>query len=89
MVDRLGLDDRPRRSAASYRIQPARRRRPAHSRTSGRCATLAAVSVLTALDSFFTEHGRGGRLDSGVEGPIVWMSCDCGASMVRRVSEDH
>jgi hypothetical protein len=46
------------------------------------------VSVLTELDPFFTEHGRCGDLDSGVEGPIVWMSCDCGASIARRVNED-
>src|SRR5678809_1306084 len=27
----------------------------------------------------FTEHERCGDLDGGVEGPIVWMACDCGA----------
>jgi hypothetical protein len=46
------------------------------------------VSLLTELDAFFTDHRRGGELDAGVEGPIVWVICDCGASMTRRVDED-
>jgi hypothetical protein len=36
------------------------------------------MSLLTDLDAFFTEHGRCGELDAGVEGPIVWIACDCG-----------
>jgi hypothetical protein len=41
------------------------------------------VSLLTELDAFFTEHGRCGELEAGVEGPIVWMTCSCGAVLVR------
>jgi hypothetical protein len=47
------------------------------------------VSLLTELDAFFTEHGRCGDLDAGVEGPVVWFDCECGASMARRVDEDN
>jgi hypothetical protein len=46
------------------------------------------VSLLTELDAFFTEHQRYGDLDAGVDGPIVWIACDCGAKMARRVDED-
>jgi hypothetical protein len=45
------------------------------------------VSLLIELDAFFTEHQRCGDLDAGVEGPIVWIACDCGASLARRVDE--
>jgi hypothetical protein len=38
------------------------------------------VTLLTDLDAFFTEHGRCGDLDAGVDGPIV-LACDCGARM--------
>jgi hypothetical protein len=31
------------------------------------------VSLLTDLDGLYTEHGRCGDLDAGVEGPIVWI----------------
>jgi hypothetical protein len=41
------------------------------------------VSLLTELDAFFTDHRRCGDLDAGVDGDIVWMACDCGASMAR------
>jgi hypothetical protein len=47
------------------------------------------VSLLTELDAFFTEHGRCGDLDAGVEGPVVWFDCECGASMARRADEDE
>ena len=48
------------------------------------------MSLLTDLDAFFTDHRRCGDLDAAVDGPIVWMACDCGASMARRVDEgDH
>jgi hypothetical protein len=45
------------------------------------------VSLLTDLDAFFTEHGGCGDLDAGVEGEVVWIACDCGASIARRVDE--
>jgi hypothetical protein len=45
------------------------------------------VSPLTDLDGFFTEHRACGDLDAGIEGEMVWITCDCGASMARRVEE--
>jgi hypothetical protein len=45
------------------------------------------VSLLTELDGFFTEHQRCGELDAGVDGPLVWIACPCGATMARRVNE--
>jgi hypothetical protein len=47
-----------------------------------------SVSLLTDLDVFSTEHGRCGDLDGGVDWDIVWMACDCGANIARRVDED-
>jgi hypothetical protein len=46
------------------------------------------MSLLTELDAFFTDHRRCGDLDAGVDGPIVWIGCACGARMARRVDED-
>jgi hypothetical protein len=46
------------------------------------------VSLLTDLDAFSLEHRRCGDLDAGVEGSVVWIACDCGALMARRVAED-
>jgi hypothetical protein len=45
------------------------------------------VSPLTDLDAFFTDHRQCGDLDAGVDGPVVWIACDCGARMARRVDE--
>jgi hypothetical protein len=45
------------------------------------------MSLLTELDAFFTEYQRCGELDAAVEGPVVWIACECGASMARRVDE--
>jgi hypothetical protein len=45
------------------------------------------VSVLTDLNAFYTEHRRCGELEAGVEGAVVWMQCECGASIARRDSE--
>ena len=39
--------------------------------------------LLAALDAFLQEHRRCGELDDGVERELVWMSCDCGAEIVR------
>jgi hypothetical protein len=47
------------------------------------------VSLRTDLDAFFTEHGRCGELAAGVEGAVVWMQCECGASIARRESEQE
>jgi hypothetical protein len=41
------------------------------------------VSLLTDLDAFFIDHHDCGDLDGGVEWPIVWVACPCGASMAR------
>jgi hypothetical protein len=46
------------------------------------------MSLLTELDAFFTDHHDCGDLDAGIDGPIVWIACDCGARMARRVGED-
>jgi hypothetical protein len=47
------------------------------------------VTLLTDLDAFFTDHLRCGDLDAGVDDQMVWVSCDCGACMARRVDEDR
>jgi hypothetical protein len=41
--------------------------------------------LLAALDAFLQEHRRCGDRDGGVEGERVWMSCDCGAVIARRL----
>jgi hypothetical protein len=46
------------------------------------------VDLLTDLDAFSLEHRRCSDLDGGADGPVVWIACDCGASMARRVNED-
>ena len=51
----------------------------------GRWVTLPAVSLLTELDAFYLDHRRCGELEAGVEGPMVWMQCGCGATLTRRV----
>ena len=45
------------------------------------------MSLLTELDAFFTNNNKLGDLDAGVEGPVVWIACECGASMARRADE--
>ena len=45
------------------------------------------MSLLADLNAFFTEHRQCGELDAGVDGPIVWFACECGARMTRRVDE--
>ena len=44
------------------------------------------MSLLTEL-ALFTEHQRCGELDAGVDGRVVWIACECGARMARRVDE--
>jgi hypothetical protein len=56
----------------------------AHERVNNRTSS---VSLLTELNAFFTEHMRCGELDAGVDGPVVWIACECGARMARRVDE--
>jgi hypothetical protein len=44
---------------------------------------LGQVTVFDALYAFFQEHRRCRDLDGGVEADRVWMSCTCGAALVR------
>ena len=37
------------------------------------------MSLLTEPDAFFTDHHDCDDLDAGVEGPIVWIACECSA----------
>jgi hypothetical protein len=46
------------------------------------------VSPLTDLDGFFTDHRQCCDLDAGVDGVVVWIACDCGARMARRVAQE-
>jgi len=43
------------------------------------------TTLLRDLEAFCQEHGRCGELDGGVEGERVWMTCTCGASIVRSI----
>ena len=42
------------------------------------------VSLLTELDAFYTEHRRCGELEAGLDRPVVWFDCECGARIARR-----
>jgi hypothetical protein len=46
------------------------------------------VTLLTELDALYLDHRRCGEQDAGVDGPIVWIACACGASMARRAEKD-
>jgi hypothetical protein len=46
------------------------------------------MTLLADLDALFTDHRRCGHLDAGVDGPVVWIACECGARMARRVDEE-
>jgi hypothetical protein len=41
--------------------------------------------LLAALDAFVQEYRRCGELDAGIDGDVVWMSCDCGAASAHRL----
>ena len=43
--------------------------------------------LVAALDSFVQEHRRCGKLDGGVDGSVVWMSCECGARIAHSIAE--
>jgi hypothetical protein len=45
------------------------------------------IGLAHDLDVFYLDHRQCGDLDAGVEGPIVWTACRCGARMVRRGDE--
>jgi hypothetical protein len=63
------------------------RRSCAPSRRRSCWATLAAVSLLTELDAFYTDHRLCGELEASVEGPTVWFDCECGARIARRADD--
>ena len=42
-------------------------------------------TIYDALDAFFLEHRRCGKLESGVEDGRVWMTCECGAMIAQPV----
>jgi hypothetical protein len=46
------------------------------------------VTLLTELDAFYLNHRLCGELEAGVDGPVVWFDCACGARMARRAGED-
>jgi hypothetical protein len=44
--------------------------------------------LLAALDAFLQEHRRCGELESDVRDVrdgLVWIACDCGAQLTRRL----
>ena len=41
------------------------------------------TSLGAALEAFILEHEYCGDLDGGIEGDRVWMTCTCGAVIVR------
>jgi hypothetical protein len=45
------------------------------------------IGLAHDIDAFYLEHRLCGDLDAGVDGPIVWIACPCGASMARRADE--
>ena len=48
---------------------------------------LPVVSLLTDLDAFDLDHRWCGDLEAGVEGPVVWFDCECGARTARRADD--
>lgn len=49
----------------------------------------ASIPVEVALEAFLEEHRCCGELDAGVEDERVWMSCECGAGIVRALQEEQ
>lgn len=43
--------------------------------------------LLAVLDAFLQEHRRCGNLKAGREDHRVWMACDYGAELIRRLDE--
>jgi len=46
------------------------------------------VTLLAALYAFYQEHRRCGDLDGDAEGGRAWMTCTCGAAIVRQPTSD-
>ena len=40
--------------------------------------------LLAALDAYLQEHRRCGKLESGLNNGVVWMTCSCGAQIARQ-----
>ena len=51
------------------------------------CDTLPAMSLLTELDAFFTDHHHCGDLGAGVDGVVIWFDCECGARIALRADD--
>jgi hypothetical protein len=47
----------------------------------------AMWTLLDDLDAFYLEHRSCGRLDTGLDGERVWMTCECGAVFGRVIKE--
>jgi len=45
------------------------------------------MNLLTALDTFYMEHRDCGALEAGVDWPVVWIACGCGATIARRADD--
>jgi len=43
------------------------------------------IGYCWTFDAFFLEHRLCGDLDAGVDGPVVWFACECGARIERPV----
>jgi len=41
------------------------------------------ITVGAALAAFIREHEYCGELDTGLEDDRIWMTCSCGAAIVR------
>ena len=46
---------------------------------------LVQSGVAGVMDAFYLEHLHCGELDAGVEDDLVWMTCTCGAVIVRPI----
>jgi len=51
------------------------------------CGKLRGGELLTELDAFYTEHRDCGALEAGVDWPVVWIACGCGATIAQRADE--
>lgn len=56
---------------------------PPMTRTSG-----SVPELIAAIDAFLQEHRRCGALESGADGQLVWIVCECGARLVRPAPDD-
>jgi hypothetical protein len=45
------------------------------------------MNLLTELDAFYMEHRDCGAPEAGVDWPVVWIACGCGATIARRADD--